>query len=208
MKKIILFSSFLVLFSVAHAGLYRWVDETGKVHYSDKMPVAASKKAHSELTENGVVKKTIDPEATIKLANKNQEELSLLEQEKKRQEKIKQEQQELTAKKEKRDKFLLSTYDDESELIHFFEDKIKRLEGNSNILKAQSNVLHKKIIKLESTSSDIENKESRKLINKKIVQIKSNIKQYEKALKENGQEIISINLVYQNDYKRFSELSK
>lgn len=206
MKKIILFSSFLVLFSAAHAGLYRWVDETGKVHYSDKMPVAASKKAHSELSGNGTVKKTIDPEEVIKLASKNLETQDLREQEKKRQEKIKLEQQEIAAKKEKRDKFLLSTYDNKSELVNFFEDKIKRLEGNSNILKAQSNMLHKKVIKLEKRSTG--NKKSRVLISKKLIRIKKSIKQYEKALKENSQEIIAINTIYQNDYKRFLELSK
>jgi len=63
MKRIALLTSFFIVSTFSYAGLYRWVDDAGKVHYSDKVPIAISKKAHSELSNNGILKKTIDPQA-------------------------------------------------------------------------------------------------------------------------------------------------
>ena len=65
MKKILIIAStsLLLVSSLAQAGLYRWVDEKGEVHFSDKVPVAASRKAVSEMGKRGGVKNTVDPEA-------------------------------------------------------------------------------------------------------------------------------------------------
>jgi hypothetical protein len=43
----------------AHAGLYKWIDERGVVHYSDQLPVDAVNRASLELNRNGLaVRKT------------------------------------------------------------------------------------------------------------------------------------------------------
>jgi hypothetical protein len=38
----------------AHAALYKWTDEHGMVHYSDKLPVDAVNRANSELSRQGI----------------------------------------------------------------------------------------------------------------------------------------------------------
>lgn len=208
MNKIVLLSSFLLFSSATYAGLYRWVDDTGKVHYSDKVPVAASKKAHSELSGNGIVKKEIDPQADKHLASEQQRAKDQKTLEEKKLLEIKLEQQLKNEKTEKRDKFLLTTYEDKNELIHFFENKIKLLEGNANILKAQSIVLKKKIKKLEIKKTRVKNKQNIVSIDKKIIRIGNSIQQYKMALEENAEEIIVMSKNYQNDFKRFTELTK
>jgi len=207
MKKIVLLSSVLLFSTISYAGLYRWVDDTGKVHYSDKIPAAVSKTAHSELSGNGLVKKTVDPQADKNVASEKQREKDLEERELLKQQEIKLKKQKEIDIRKKRDKYLLSTYEDKNELIHFFENKIKLIEGNSNILKAQSTVLKKKIKKLEARKNKIKNDRVQASIDKKIVRILDSIDQYKKALEENSQELIRISKNYQRDYKRFTELT-
>jgi len=50
---VVLWASFL---GGSHAGkLYRWVDEDGNVHYTDRMPAEATREKHSVMDESGVV---------------------------------------------------------------------------------------------------------------------------------------------------------
>ena len=49
----------LVIMTTTDAGLYRWVDAAGKVHFSDKVPAKVAKQGHSELGENGVEKNKV-----------------------------------------------------------------------------------------------------------------------------------------------------
>ena len=206
MKKIALLTSFFLLSTASYAGLYRWVDDTGKVHYSDKVPVAVSKKMHSELSDDGLVKKTIDPQAEKEKAAEIKHNKNLLASDKLKQQEALQKKLAEIAEKEKQDKFLLSTYEDKDELIHFFENKIKLIDGNTRILKAQSNILIKRVKKLEQRRAHIKSKKAADSADKNIVRIKRTIKQYEKVMEENAKEIIAVGERYKHDYQRFSEL--
>ena len=208
MNKMVLLGFLLLLSTVSNAGMYRWVDDSGKVHYSDKMPVSVSKKVHSELTGDGIFKKSVDPQAEKKFASQKQLDQELLALERKSQEESRLKKQRDIAEKNKYDKFLLSTYDDKSELIRFFKNKIKLLKGNSSFLKAQSIVLLKKVNKLEKRKVKVSDKRTLNSINKKIVRIENSIKQYKTALNDNTQELLILSNNYQKDYKRFTELTK
>ncbi len=50
--------------SVVAAKLYKWVDEDGKVHYSDKVPPSQNKLARQELNDQGVVTEKTDRDLT------------------------------------------------------------------------------------------------------------------------------------------------
>ena len=112
MNKILLVAStsILLLSSFSHAGLYRWVNEAGEVHFSDKVPVAASKKAVSKMYKNGVVQRVVDPEAEA-LA-KLEYEANTAERE--RLKTLKKVELEKLAIIKKRDDYLLSIYENES----------------------------------------------------------------------------------------------
>lgn len=45
---------------LAKKKLYKWVDEEGQVHYSDRVPADQIKKKHEELSEQGVVLEKIE----------------------------------------------------------------------------------------------------------------------------------------------------
>lgn len=54
LSSLLLLGVVLVLASTAHAALYKWTDERGRVHYSDKMPPDAVNRASVELNRQGI----------------------------------------------------------------------------------------------------------------------------------------------------------
>lgn len=65
MNKMILVVLLAGMFSVADAKkLYKWVDENGKVHYSDKVPPDQNKLAREELNNQGIVTEKVDRDLT------------------------------------------------------------------------------------------------------------------------------------------------
>jgi len=206
MKKIFLVASIslLVISSYAQAGLYRWVDESGEVHFSDKVPVAASKKAVSQMDKHGVVRKTVDPEAEA-LAKKEFEANTA---ERERLEALKKIEDDKVAELKKRDDYLLATYENEQEIVTSFQSKIKLMKGNAAILDAQNAVLEKKLVNLLTQKSVTKNKAKKENIESKIVNINETIIQYKKALMQNKAERISLSKSYKTDLKRYSDLTE
>ena len=52
---------------VAHAATYKWVDEKGVIHYTDKMPPEEMNKGRIELNKQGVPVKATEPAPTPEL---------------------------------------------------------------------------------------------------------------------------------------------
>ncbi len=204
MKKILVVSIGLLMAVSAQAGLYRWVDDAGNVHFSDKVPAAASKKSHTKFNKAGGMTGKVDPESKQKALDIKEAK----EREKEQLAEIQRIKAEAQAVIQKRDDNLLSTYADETELVNYFESKIKLVEGNTKILKAQKNVLKKKIVKLETKASNTKHDKSLKRISNKIVNINNTLDQYEKALIENDKQIIQLSENYQTNLARYKELTK
>lgn len=208
MKKLVLLGTAFLLFSSAQAGMYKWVDESGNVHYSSTLPASASKKAHTRIGGSGLVKTQIDPEGYITEATEKQLMLDQHAIEQARLDKVAREKRIIKAKKQRRDNRLLSTYDSKGELIHYFETKIKLLKGNSNILQTQSSVLLKKITRLEEKRAGTSHEDTIVSIDNRIVNINKSLEQYDKALIDNEKEVMKVSSNYRADKKRFIELTQ
>lgn len=204
MNKILVVSIALVLASTAQAGLYRWVDDNGKVHFSDKVPASASTKSHAKLNKSGNVTKQVDPE----LKQARLEKKAADKREKEKLAEIRRIKAQAQAVIQQRDDNLLATYENENELVRYFESKLKMLEGNSKILEAQNNVLTKKVIKLEEKAVSTEDDKTLKSISQKIVNIQQTIDQYKQALNENEKQAATLTENYQVDLARYKELTK
>lgn len=200
MKKILLITStsLLLVSSLAQAGLYRWVDDKGEVHFSDKVPAAATKKPVSVISKQGGVKKTIDHVADALAKQELEDNAEALAKEAA----IKQAILDKMATLKKRDDFLLSTYENKEEIVKSFKTKIKLMKGNASILKAQNTVLEKKLNLL--LTSKVATKDQAK----KIVNITKTIEQYKKALQQNDDEKLNISRNYLSDIKRYNELTQ
>jgi hypothetical protein len=205
-KRFLLASASILLLSslTAQAGLYRWVDEAGEVHFSDKVPVAASRKAVSEMNKNGVVQKTVDPEAEALAKLKYKEDTI----EREKLEKIEENRLEKIAVLKKRDDYLLSTYENKEEITNSFISKIKLMKGNAAILDAQTLILEKRLISMEKQHSLVKNKSRKETLESKIINIAETISQYKKALIQNKEERTILSKNYKTDLNRYINLTQ
>ena len=128
MNKLIisLISLFLIVStpSIAKKKLYRWVDENGKVTYSDQVPPEQIKKKHQELSGNGIVLEKVDRVLTDE------------EREAQRQEAIKQKELEEQAKADaKRRRNIIKAYSNEQEIIRLKAERLESLKRNIELAK-------------------------------------------------------------------------
>jgi hypothetical protein len=90
---------------IAAAATYKWVDEQGVVHYTDKMPPEAVNRGTVELTKQGVQVRKVDPAMTP-------EQRRAREQEEERKRNTSRQQEETS----RRDSALLASYASEAEI--------------------------------------------------------------------------------------------
>ena len=105
MRAILIGLALVVASGTASAAMYKWVDEKGVVHYTDKMPPEAVDRGNVELSKQGVPIKKVDPSLTP-------EQRRAKEQEEERKRAVAK-QQEDTAR---RDRALLASYTSENEI--------------------------------------------------------------------------------------------
>jgi hypothetical protein len=125
------------------AGLYRWVDENGIVHYGDKVPARYLKNEHEELNEQGTMVKKHDRAMTAeeRAAKKREEaERRRLENEKRAQ--------------ALRDRVLTDTYTTERDLI---AARDARLDAIDSQLQLSKDIIESSAKKVENTEKLIEN---------------------------------------------------
>lgn len=174
MKYSALISVVLFLFSTtASATLYRWVDDDGKIHYSDSVPPSKAQKGHTEMDKLGNKVKKVDP-AKSKEQVAEEEWLDELEG------KLKTKQ----AQQKRKDSQLLNSYAsveqfDEfyAERIHVLKEERKRLELLSDKLVAEL----ERLLKQHNASSGGAKKQLQGFIDKNL----ENTQAYHTAIKHN-----------------------
>jgi len=126
----------------AQAGLYRWVDENGAVHYGDKVPAKYLKQEHDELNEQGTtVKKHDRAMSAAEKADKKREEA-----ERKRLENEKRAQA-------LRDRVLTDTYTTERDLV---AARDARLDAIDSQLRLSKDIIESSKVKVTKTEQLIE----------------------------------------------------
>ncbi len=108
----------LAVATSAHAGMYRWVDAQGSVHYSDRLPADAIDRASSELNRNGVIVKSVGEAPTADQLRARQAEIT--------------QKRELAREKmasERRDRALLDSYTSEDDIDLAKARALSTIEG-------------------------------------------------------------------------------
>lgn len=107
----------------ATAKLYKWVDENGEVHYSDRLPPEKNKLAYKTFNNEGVVIKKVKRELTSEEKRQKAEEIQRA--------KELAEQQRLKAEAEQRERTkLLKTYTSEEQIIRLKAERVESLRRN------------------------------------------------------------------------------
>jgi len=182
-----------------YADLYRWVDDSGKVHYSDKVPQAMSQKGHSILNENGTKKEEV-------ISAKKRKEINLAKSLMKSKEVELKEKAKKQALADLRDTKLLSMYTTTDELKKVYASKFEMTDESISLLKVRHKFQTIKLDKLERQFERMKNPQSKEVMGKNIDTLLDNLKIYQQAITENYVEKEKLKKEYKENLERFSEL--
>jgi chromosome segregation ATPase len=133
--RLLLLLSLIIFQGNVWAKLYKWVDEDGKVHYSDKVPPEYNDQARQELNKTGVIKDSVERALTPEEKKQKAEELARQQREAERLEALKKKQQ---AERNK----LLKSYSNADQITRLKRERIDALERNIEL--AEENLVIQK----------------------------------------------------------------
>lgn len=182
----------------AEAKLYKWTDENGKVHYSDKMPPDQIKNAHEQLNKHGVVKEQVSRELT------DEEKIAQADEIKKRRELA--EQQRLEAERLARERnTILMSYSSADQITRLKQERIAALERN--IQTAKDNLIIQEKNQRDMMSRAADKERSGEVVSdvfmSQIVQIKDQIDFQKQFIKDKEAEISATEAKYDDELAKY-----
>ena len=199
MKKIILFSSLLLLLTTAEARMYKWIDESGNTHYSNIIPASQAYLGHTELTKNGSKKKTV-------ISAKEKLELQKIADSQKEQRKIEAEKlrkEELIQEENLR---LLSIFSSSDEIVKSYNSKLRMSQLTIDLLKARHEKQSIKLAKLEDQEERTKNEKHKDMLKSQIEETINNLRIYQEAITENILEKDRVEKDYKKTLARYKKI--
>ncbi len=188
-------SALLLLCLQADAGMYRWVDESGKVHYADVVPPHAVRQGHSQLDEQGMLVGSWPAALTpAELA------------EKKRSETLAKLRDVIDGNQKAHDDYLLANYNDVTELDAVFHSKLVLLERNTSNMQERRSSLAERLDALKLRIAHMSDPAKRKELAPFIHDAEQTLASYDYALQENQTEQDRLRQRYEKDRERLSKL--
>lgn len=131
---------FLGMVGVTHAEFYRWVDDSGTIHYSDKLPPTEAQREQDLLNNHGRVVKNIPAPKTLGELEEEQRLAKLAEEKRKKIEKA-----------EHRDRVLMAMYLTVEDIELVRDERIETVDSAIRITELRRNKFTKKLGDLDSS---------------------------------------------------------
>jgi hypothetical protein len=178
----------------ADAKMYRWVDEDGKVHYSDKVPPSETKQARSELNSRGIEVERVEAARTPEEVARQRE-----------LEKLRAEQQRLIEKQEAEDRVLLATFRSEDDIIMARDGKITAVSVMISILRNNIKNAKTRLADLQMVAAERERsgKQVLPITLEQIEERRTQISESYASILQREQEQEEIRKKFQYDLERF-----
>jgi hypothetical protein len=192
---------FILASTAADASLFRWVDESGKVHFSDRVPPSIAQKGHTSLNKHGVESEVVSSSAELK----RQQEVH---------EKKKDIESEMTAKmvaekeQKRKDDMLLSTYESRGEVIRAFNSKLSLLDQSVEISSAREENLVEKLKRLNKKHKASKDEMTKMTLSLQIGNAEDTLAEYREAIAVNKIDKKVLTKQYKNTLSRFDELTQ
>jgi len=189
--------------SLALAGVKKWVDEDGQVHYGDRVPSKYLINEHSELNEQGIVVHTTHAIKTgDALDEENRQKAISL--------KIERERMIVERKKELRDRVLLDTFTTEKDLVLARDARIEALDSQISLAETLIVNDEKKLkgIKERIKSIRDSSREPPQNLLKSERLVSHQLENNRTYIKDKGKERKDILQIFDEDVRRFRELKK
>jgi hypothetical protein len=179
----------------ARAAMYKWVDEKGVVHYTDKMPPEAVDNASVELNKQGIPVKKTDKALTP-------EQRQALEQEAERKREAARAQEEIA----RRDRALVASYTSEAEIDLARNRSLQTI--NNVILSAQafSGQLNKRKVDVEARKAESQGKPVVAVLDRELESIDLELARQADVIAQKQREMTAITAKYDADKQRWREL--
>lgn len=128
------------------AKLYKWVDEDGKVRYSDRLPAKQTSKKHQQLNSQGMV-------LTTKDAAKPAEEVAAEAEEKRKLEAEQLEAARIKAIQDQEDMVLTMTFASEAEIEHARDNRIEVIDSVIRLIETNIEITQKKLDRIRKDAN-------------------------------------------------------
>lgn len=195
--------SILLMSTHAHAGLNKWVDDKGQIHYGDRVPAEYLHKEHSMLNEQGVTVRTSE-------ALKTKKELS--EQEKQRVIKSAADKKRMIAARKKalRDRVLLDTFTTEKDLSIARDARIVAIDSQISLAETLIKNDEVKLSNLKGRIDSIESsgRKAPENLHKDVSSVSRQLENNYAFTEDKNNERAEIIKTFEEDVKRFRQLKK
>jgi hypothetical protein len=191
----------LALFASAQvdaAKLYKWVDEDGNVHYSDKVPPDQAKQARTELNDQGVTVNKVERALTP-------EELAA----RKAEEQAAQNAAEEIERRREQDKVLLDSYASEDDLTRSHQQRVDLLEQTIEARKVEIGLREKNLADLVARAADTERsgRPVPEVLQTMIKNERGEIDRQREDIGKREQELVQAEKDYEADINRYREVA-
>ena len=192
---LVIAAAFCIVAGTARAALYKWVDEKGVVHYTDKVPPEAVDKARIELNKEGIPIKRTDKALTP-------EQKRAIEQDAERAKETARANEELA----RRDRALVSSYTSEAEIDLARNRSLQTI--NNVILSSQafSEQLNKRKVDVEAKKVELQGKPAVAVLDRELESIDAELSRQSELIAQKTRETAVITAKYDADKQRWREL--
>lgn len=178
----------------AAANMYRYTDENGQIVISSTIPQEATKRGYDILNDNGRVIDTIPPAPT-------EEEIAAREAEKQRQKEL--------AEQREQDRALLKRFSHPDQAVKAMHRKIRELEGLIQLKRGNISVISSQLDNEQSRAANMERagREIPEATLEKIRRLEAQIRDIEREITSQTQEIEELRRAFEADIKRLEEVT-
>lgn len=188
----------LVLAVPASAGeLYRWVDEDGNVHYSDKIPPEHAARARDSLNRQGIRVDSVEAAPTP-------EQLQAARESAQREAQARREQE----AQRKRDNVLLNTFDSVQDIERVRDAEIAALQRSVDMTRTARDSHRRQLRELVKQAADME-RTGRPVpdsVTDGLRESRERVRQRDEYIEEKRSEQAAVFARYEQDIERFREL--
>lgn len=188
-------AAFGLLFAAgAQATMYRYTDENGRLVISNTIPQEATKRGYDILSNNGRVVETVAPAPTA-------EEIAAREAEKERQKQLELQQEQ--------DRLLLKRFSHPDQAVRAMHRKIRELEGIIQLKRGNISVISSQLDSEQSRAADMERagRDIPETTLEKIRRLEAQIRDIEREISAQRQDIGEMKKAYESDIKRLEEIT-
>ncbi len=180
----------------SHAATYKWVDDKGVIHYSDKMPPDAVNRGNVELSKDGVPLRKVEPALTP-------EQRRAREQEEERKRQLARQQEEI----DRRDRALLASYASEGEIDLARSRALGTIDAVLESTSAYTEQLRRRRAELATKIAALKNRPVPPVLSREMEGIDEELERQAGVVVQKRREIAAVNTRYDADKMRYREIS-